>query len=196
MDAVEKKSLRDELFKEHPSTSGPFPVAHAHLRVFGILAPYLILSFLPYFGYSMVALALVPIVSLIRPVVSTYLGSSIFESFVQIKVVDAKTMSKPKLAKFILREVWILGSVLLSLLLGAGFVFFASVFSKVTHSPEGLSTLYLLCAATFLALPFVYILFDKNNQTLFDKLSGVVVISTAPHFKVDYPVTLVTNDVV
>ncbi len=185
MSDTKNKSLRTELFKEHPSTSGPFQVAPSWLKFFGIMSPYIVvliaLAYLPdWFAITI----LLP--SVFRPLVSAYLGGSLLESLFQIKVIDKKTLNKPTIAKFYLRELFLILSFLLSGVLLMALVLIFSMFKfdySLKVAGQGLPV-------WIFGFPFFFVLFDHQKQTLYDKLAGLVVISSSPYFNVQYPVTI------
>jgi hypothetical protein len=190
MSDTNERPWRELFFAEHPSKNGPFPVAPVWLRLFGLVAPYLIVFGVMTFIPRIFGIPLVIFISIIRPLISSKLGGSLFESFVQVKVVDKTSFSKPVLKKFYLREVYIFATVLVSLALGGLFTLFVSLFDTVSTA-DGSAALYSLGSWFVMLLPFVFVLFNPEEQTLFDKLSGLVVIHTSPYFNINYPVKVV-----
>ncbi len=191
MGEMENKSLRSELFKEHTSVSGPFPVASFWYRVFGLLFPYLILMVISVVtGKTIMVFVLLPFISVLRPLVSVKLGGSLFESFVQLKVIDKKTLVNPTIGKFYLREMYIFVSIVVSSLLYIPFVLLIHSLATITDSMIGFDFLIGAGLVFFMGFPFLFVFFDHEEQSLFDKLAGLVVVSSAPYFKVQYPVSL------
>lgn len=191
MSEVDNSTLRDRLTPDHPSKSGPFRVAPLSYRIIGLLAPYLIL----YVSLHLINLTLVMllpvfvVISIIRPIISFYLGGSFFETLFHIKAVDKSTYLKPTLKKFYLRELFLFLTAFISLGLGSLFTIFVNLFDTIAPA-QGSSAIYSLGAWIVMLLPFAYVLVDTNEQTLFDKLTGFIVVSTKPYFSVNYPVSV------
>ena len=189
MSEVENSSLRDRLTPDHPSKSGPFRVAPVWSRFLGTLGPYILLYLSSYVsGLSLLyALPSLILLSVLRAIISIYLGGDLYETLFHIKAVDKDTFLKTTLKKFYIRELFIFFTVLISLGLGGLFTMFVNLFDTIAPA-QGSSAIYSLGSWIVMLIPFAYVLIDSNEQTLYDKLAGFIVVSTKPYFTVNYPV--------